>query len=533
MQDSVDVHHVTSTGIEDPLDLTSLGQATSLADIVGRVRSALAAHFRIAGVDVLLRSADGAWEALAGSSSVDAATIPAVEAGHSSTVRFWCEGMQAIVVQRLHDGRAVAVRIDGQAEARRFDAQDLLTLRMSLMSVDAASAALKHRRHEKELVFELNRRLLQLNSLIDTGIEVATLDRSVSPCLLALERAVALTNASRGTVVVRRDATEISRDAFPPGSETASSGGSTYRLHSEFVFQGDLYTFEILDKESRTGIQAFDGTDRLLLDALSRQVQASLENRFLLKQSLEKQRMEQDIAVAASIQQRILPSALPEITGYSLAGINIPSKSVGGDYYDCIPLRDGRYLLVIADVSGKGIPAALLVSSLHAYLSAYLESAFSLVDIAVRLNTAIHHASTDDKFITAFFGLLDPASGAVECVNAGHNTIYCRRADGEVVDLCKGGIPLGMLDLGLPYESEQISLATGDRLLLYTDGIPEAQNGAQELYDTHHPLRDYFASHIPATAGPFIDALMEHVRSFVGDAPQADDITALYLMRRA
>jgi sigma-B regulation protein RsbU (phosphoserine phosphatase) len=90
-----------------------------------------------------------------------------------------------------------------------------------------------------------------------------------------------------------------------------------------------------------------------------------------------------------------------------------------------------------------------------------------------------------------------------------------------------------MLDLGLPYESEQITLGPGDRMLLYTDGIPEAQNGVQELYDIHHPLREYFESHLPSTAGPFIDALMAHVRTFVGDAPQADDITALYLMRIA
>jgi serine phosphatase RsbU (regulator of sigma subunit) len=532
MQDSVVVHHVTSTGVQDPVDLSTLGQATNFADIAGRVRSALAAHFHIAGVDLHVRTADSDWETVAGPRGPDVPAIPVLDAGRSSTVRFWGEGKQAIAVQGLHDGRELAVRIDGQAEGRRFDAQDLLTLRMSLMSVDAAWAALRHRKHQKELLFELNRRLLQLNSLIDTGIEVATLDQSVSPCLLALERAVALTNASRGTVTMWREEAELSRYAFPPGSGGTSAAGSTYQLRSEFIFQGDAYVFEILDKETRTGIQPFDGTDRLLLDALTRQVQASLENRFLLKQSLEKQKMEQDIAVAASIQQRILPSQLPEIAGSSLAGINIPSKSVGGDYYDCIPLPDGRYLLVIADVSGKGIPAALLVSSLHAYLSAYLESSLSLVDIVARLNTAIHNASTDDKFITAFFGLMDPASGGVECVNAGHNTTYCRRADGSILDLSKGGIPLGMLDLGLPYESEQITIGPGDRLLLYTDGIPEAQNSAHELYDTDHPLREYFASVTPPTAGPFLDALMAHLTGFVGDAPQADDITALYLMRQ-
>lgn len=529
MPGSVDVHHLSSSGTEEPLDLIALTRATSLPDIGARLRTALAAHFRIAAVDVHVCSLEGEWTTVAGEPMSDGTALPALDAGSSGTVRFWGEGRQAIVVQRLHDGRILAVRIDGHAEDRRFDAQDLLTLRMALMSADATWASVLHRKHEKELLFELNRRLLQLNSLIDTGIEVATLDRSVSPCLLALERAVALTNASRGTVTIRRGDGTMSRDVFPAGSENGPAG--THQLTAEFSFQGDTYTFEIIDKETRGGVQAFDGTDRLLLDALSRQVQASLENRYLLKLSLEKQRIEADIAIAASIQQRILPSELPAIAGYSLAGINIPSRSVGGDYYDCIPLVDGRFMLVIADVSGKGIPAALLVSSLHAYLSAYIEAGMPLVDVVARLNSAIHRASTDDKFITAFFAILDPATGQVESVNAGHNSIYLRSATGMVTELNTGGIPLGMLDLGLPYASEKVIIGRGDRLLLYTDGIPEAHNAEQELYDSHHPLKDLFATVIPATATPFIDALMADLRAFVGDAPQADDITALYLVR--
>ena len=531
MQQSVLVQHITSNSVEEPVDLSSLAKSGSFAEVAERAREALRAHFRIAGVDLLVRVPGGVWEPCAGSRNADPSTIPDPEPGRNSAVRFWGETKQAIAVQRLHDGRELAIRIDGQEEDKHFDAQDLLAVRMSLMSIDATLAGLHHRKHEKELVFELNRRLLQLNSLIDTGIEVATLDPSVSPCLLALERAVALTNASRGSVTVHRDGSLTEQHAFPPGSAGAHLADAGMRLSTEFVFQDEMYLFEIAEKESRSGVQPFDGTDQLLLDALSRQVQASLENRFLLKQSLEKQRMEQDIAVAASIQQRILPSDLPQIAGYDMAGINIPSKSVGGDYYDCIPLPDGRYMLVIADVSGKGIPAALLVSSLHAYLSAYLESTMTLVEIVARLNTAIHRASTDDKFITAFFALLEPVSGTVECVNAGHNTVYCRCVDGSILELSKGGIPLGMLDLNLPYESEQFSMSSGDRLLLYTDGIPEAQNALQELYDSRTPLKEFFAVTLPDAARPFIDALLTDLKDFVADAPQADDITALYLMR--
>jgi sigma-B regulation protein RsbU (phosphoserine phosphatase) len=241
--------------------------------------------------------------------------------------------------------------------------------------------------------------------------------------------------------------------------------------------------------------------------------------------------MEQDLAVAASIQQRILPSTLPVIEGYDMAGINIPSKSVGGDYYDCLALADGRYALVMADVAGKGIPAALLVSSLHAYLSAYLESGMPLVAMAGRLNTMIHRASTDDKFITAFLGLLDPVTGTLEYVNAGHTVAYCRRPNGAVQGLHEGGIPLGMLDLGLPYVSGRITVQPGDRLFLYTDGIPEAQNSAQELYDSHAPLEHFVARMIPPTAGAFIEDLIADVTRFTAGAPQADDITALYLIR--
>jgi len=435
-------------------------------------------------------------------------------------------------VHRLGDGSEVRVTFDAHLQDGSVTEQDLLTLRCAVAVLDAAHQALLHRHHEKSLAFSLNQRLLQLNSLIDTGIDIATLDDAVDPCNLALERAVALTNASYGVVTVSRGDRVVERIAFPGEVPRAMSESDQPGISAEFDFGASRYVFSLLGKESRNGTAAFEGTDRLLLDALARQVHASLENRFLLRQSLEKQRMEQDLAVAASIQQRILPSTLPTIEGYDIAGINIPSKSVGGDYYDCLALSEGRYALVMADVAGKGIPAALLVSSLHAYLSAYLESGMPLAAMTVRLNTMIHRASTDDKFITAFLGLLDPSTGTLDYVNAGHTVAYCRRASGEVQGLHEGGIPLGMLDLGLPYVSARIEVQPGDRLFFYTDGIPEAQNSAQELYEGHAPLEQFVARMTPPTAGAFIEDLLADVTRFTAGAPQADDITALYLIRK-
>jgi sigma-B regulation protein RsbU (phosphoserine phosphatase) len=420
--------------------------------------------------------------------------------------------------------------ISSEVAPPRFTEADIVPFRLAVSILDASYQALLHRQHEKGLVFSLNQRILQLNSLIDTGIEVAKLSAELSPHHMATERAAALTNASTACVTLSKGQMVVEKFFFPAGLQE-EHGRRTNSISADFTFADVTYTFELFDKESRNGPVAFDGTDRLLLDALSRQVHASLENRFLHRQSLEKQRIEQDIAVAASIQQRILPEALPLIAGYDAAGINIPTKSVGGDYYDCIPLSDGRYALVIADVAGKGIPAALLVSSLHAYLNAYLEGTLPIINLVSRLNSAIHRASTDDKFITAFVGVLTPKTGLLEAVNAGHCTIYCRKADGRVVELSQGGIPLGMLGIDFPYQCETITLDHGDRLLLYTDGITEAHDEQSRLYDTDGSLKDFFAQQTPPEARDFIAALIADVKAFTGKAPQADDITALYLMR--
>ena len=436
------------------------------------------------------------------------------------------------LVQRMVDQSCIGIQVSLPSVDAPVTDADGVSLRLFAHLFDNAYQALLSRRNEKDLIFSLNHRVLQLNSLIDTGIEVARLDQDILPHHLALERAAALTNAARGRVTVSDGAGTFEQHLFPAGTPHHSGSSTNHRISSSFGFGGKTYVFELFDKESRSGILPFDETDQLLLDALARQVHASLENQYLHAQSLEKQKIEQDIAVAASIQARILPTALPVIEGYDVAGINIPSKSVGGDYYDCIALPDGKYALAIADVSGKGVPAALLVSSLHAYLSAYLEGSFSLLDLARRLNRVINRASTDDKFITSFLALLTPATGELITLNAGHTPVYLRHNDGSIQEINTGGIPFGMLDIEFPYQTETVTLLPGERLLLYTDGITEAANEGYELYDSDHPLKQFFASRTPQNAEEFIRDLIADIQHFTGDAPQNDDITALYLLRR-
>jgi serine phosphatase RsbU (regulator of sigma subunit) len=435
------------------------------------------------------------------------------------------------VIQRLSDASLIGLGISRKHPGAEFSEIDVLMMRLFVHLFDSAFQDMIYRRNEKGLVFSLNHRILQLNSLIDTGIEVASLDSKSSPHHLALERAASLTNASRGIVRVTHGEARKEEYSFPLEIPASIVSNGNNEISTQFAYLEDVYSFHLVDKESRTGIIPFDETDQLLLDALARQVHASLENRYLHQQALEKQRIEQELTVAATIQQKIIPLSLPAIPGYDIAGKNIPSKSVGGDYYDCIPLPDGRYALVVADVTGKGVPAALLVSSLHAYLSAYFEISNTLPELAGKLNKALYNASTDDKFVTAFIALLSPQSGEIEYSSAGHNPGYLLRNDNTVQELKVGGFPLGAFDLGLTYKSEKLIIDKGERLFLYTDGVTEAANEQGEFYEQKVQLPDFLVRNKTPLAEAFINGLIADVKKFTGSAPQNDDITALYLHR--
>ena len=231
------------------------------------------------------------------------------------------------------------------------------------------------------------------------------------------------------------------------------------------------------------------------------------------------------------IQKRLIPENLPDIKGYDLYGINIPTKSIGGDYYDCIPLKDGRFLLIMADVSGKGIAASLLVSTLHASVHAYIDGPFTLVSLVQKLNEVIYDAATIDKYLTAVFAILDPVKNELLSVNAGHNPTYIVRSDKTLVELKTGGIPLGMMRDSFPYESSTIVLNSGDSVLFYTDGVTEAMNEREEEYNDKRPLTSFLTSGALANAKQFIDDLMVDVGDFTRGTPQSDDITALFVMK--
>ncbi|HUL45401.1 MAG TPA: PP2C family protein-serine/threonine phosphatase [Bacteroidota bacterium] len=473
----------------------------------------------------------GQWEVLAGdagSKSTAHLPRPSDDDGKSSAVH--SEKNELTVSQTLADGSRIRVVLVNMPAQSQISDTDELSLRVLTGVLETIYGEMLHRRNEKAMLFSLNHRILQLNSLIDTGIEIATIDPHALPHRLALVRAISLTNASTGMVRVSDANAVLEEYRFPEHSSRVKDGKS---IQSGFEFSGRTYVFEISDKESRSGVIPFEETDQMLLDALTKQVHASLENRHLHEQAIENERIERELSVAASIQRKIIPLKLPAVPGYEIAGINIPSRSVGGDYYDCIPLPDKRYALIIADVSGKGVPAALLVSSLHAYLTAYLEGNDPLPALAGKLNKALFRASTEDRFVTALLALLTPATGDIEYLSAGHNPAYILKSDHTIEELKLGGIPLGMLDADFPYQSEHRKLTPGEGLLLYTDGVTEAENERHELYEQAHSLSGFLASRRPERAESFIGDLISEIRSHTGSASQNDDITAMYLIRKS
>jgi len=431
----------------------------------------------------------------------------------------------------LVDNSYFGILIGAKLDKKPYSDSDKIALQMFVLLLVHSYQSFLNQKREKELNFQLNHRILQLNTLIDTGIEISKLNKNKILLDLTLERATALTNASMGKLLIYNGDQLVSELVFPKKIKKENIANYTSEITTEVTFAPFNYKLTLYNKESRKGIVNFDYTDKMLLDAFARQVYTAMENTFLHNEALEKESIEKELSVAGEIQKKLLPETTPIIRGYDIAGINIPSKEVGGDYYQVLELNDGRYALIIADVAGKGVPASLLVSTLDACLAAYLDVQIPLSEMAVKINTIIYKASPSDKFITFFIAILDPETGELDIINAGHNPILLLRKNGTLHKINAGGIAFGMFDMGFPFTGEKLIINKGEKLLLYTDGIPEAMNKKEEEY-SDEKMERFFMRNKPAKAETFIKNIVKDVKKHAGNAPQSDDITALYLLRK-
>ena len=296
------------------------------------------------------------------------------------------------------------------------------------------------------------------------------------------------------------------------------------------------YTAAELKLLTTLGLQAATAIENARL--FERTIQAGHERERLLALHREvevaRAKLENELELAARIQADLFPSALPEIAGYDCAARNRPARQCGGDYYDAIvrsPLDDvARLLLCVADVSGKGLPAALVMSNMQATLRALLDRTESLPALAAQASELLYASTAPEKYVTAALVDLEPRTGAIRFVGAGHLDTLIVRADGAAVSLSSTGPPLGLLPLALPYGEASLVLQRGDSLVLFSDGVTEAQNAADEEYGEPR-LLDVVRGAAGQPASVTIDRILAEIDTFAGGAPQFDDITLLIVRR--
>ncbi len=274
--------------------------------------------------------------------------------------------------------------------------------------------------------------------------------------------------------------------------------------------------------------EQFTAADLEFLSALGSLAIISLENARLFQQAIEKQKMEDELAIAREIQKGLLPSILPSLPGYEIAAANFSSKQVGGDYYDVIPLDDDRLILAIGDVSGKGTPASLLMANIQATIRALVPLDLPLTDLTARVNDLMCPNTGGSRFVTFFWGCLDHRRKTFTYVNAGHNHPYLLHADGSVDRLDKGGMILGVMETMVPYEQETVVLHDGDVLVLFTDGVSEAMNAASEEYGEER-LEAVIRKAAGWGAQGLIDIIHQDITAHAHGAPQSDDITMMVM----
>ena len=243
--------------------------------------------------------------------------------------------------------------------------------------------------------------------------------------------------------------------------------------------------------------------------------------------------MKRDLQIAREIQTWLLPGAPPQIPGLSLAYATRPANTVAGDYYDVFPrpaaqTPGSEYLIVIADVAGKSVPAAMLMATFQASLKTLAATASSLTELVGRMNNyACGNSQNGRRFTTTFIAEYDPGSRALNYVNAGHNPPILRRQTGAVERLTAGGIPLGIRQ-DAAYHSGAVSLEGGDWLVIFTDGVTEAENAHADEYGEAR-LMTVLAANLAAGPQALLNQIMLDLDRFAGDAPQHDDITLLLL----
>jgi sigma-B regulation protein RsbU (phosphoserine phosphatase) len=397
----------------------------------------------------------------------------------------------------------------------------------------------------------LDTRVHRLNSLFDLSKEFGLFSESTSVAKLLVYSVIGQFLVSRFAVVSLNEASEIrileskfneddlikSLSAINLKQITNSVGreniGKDYpelaRLKIDLIvpmqLQGETKGLILLGK--RINNMEYSDSDIEFIYSVGSIAIISLENRRLFKEALEKQKMEEELEIARDIQRNLLPHSVPQFSNFEIAAVNISSKQVGGDYYDIITLDEDTFCTAIGDVSGKGVPAALLMANLQAFLKTTCKQGMMIDEATGLINDLISENTMDGKFITFFWGIFDNLNKTLTYVNAGHNPPLLIRS-GKIIKLEKGGIILGVMKTFVPYISEQVQLQKDDIIILFTDGITEAKNIDDEEF-SDEKLEALALNLSPEPAEKILNTIRNEVQQFAAGTIQSDDITLVVL----
>jgi phosphoserine phosphatase RsbU/P len=384
-----------------------------------------------------------------------------------------------------------------------------------------------------------NRPLEELFQVIlDLGIEAVNAQRGV---LMLLEGSELVPQAHKGDgfristavrdKVMKERSSVLVRDAQLDDAFKGRMSIVEQKVHTMMAvpLQTKDNIIGLIYVDSPFVLREFTKDDLNLLTVMASICAVRIENARLALVEERERIMKRDLTQAAEIQGGMLPGKAPDVPGADLAGFNVPCRTVGGDYYDFFPYPDGRLGLTLGDVSGKGMPASLMMMALHARVQVLAEDPRDLAAFMTRLNKTTCATCPANRFITFFFCVLDTRTGELAFANAGHNPPIIIRANGEAEMLEGGGPVLGILPIA-PYKEMHAELHTGDMLVIYSDGVTEATNLSYEEYDEERFINVLKANRHRASA-EIVNAVTQSLGEFAAGAPQADDITLVVAKR--
>ena len=350
-------------------------------------------------------------------------------------------------------------------------------------------------------------------------------DPVLAPTLAASERVICAEGCDQRELLALGQALEMAEYvAFPLGGEPQQPIGL---LVAGNTANSSAYHTQIeADSEFVVGLANLVSQAATTI-RMRREIQAREQR--LKQEAHARERIEQELHVARRIQQASLPESVPSLEGWEICPRYRPAKEVGGDFYDFLELEDGRLGVVVGDATGKGVPAALVMSTTCGMLRAVSQASdYSPGEVLGRVNEALTARIPANMFVTCFYGVLDPSSGSFTYANAGHDLPYLRRGGGEAEELKARGMPLGLMP-GMSYEEKETTLQSGEAALFYSDGLVEAHDLEGEMFGFPR-LRALVAEHDKERS--LVEFLMEELYSFVGEGwEQEDDITLVALQR--